>query len=356
MNDSAATILVVDDNPLGQEAVEGALAGQGYHLVFAASGADALAEAARLTPDLILLDVMMPDMDGFEVCQRLRAAPALAEAPIILLTALDDRASRLRGLEAGADEFLSKPFDRAELRARARTITRLNRYRNLWAERARLEQLTRRLVEVQEAERRFLAAELHDELGQSLTGLKLMLETSAALPEAELRARLKEAQGLTREVLRRVRELSLDLRPAMLDDVGLFAAVDWLCERFERQTSIRIDRQFDPFETRRFRPEIEIAAFRIAQEALTNLARYAGVPQAEVALSADDAALHLTVRDRGAGFDPARPKSTARLSSGLTGMTERARSVDGQVAITSAPGHGTTVSAALPLAPPRPEG
>jgi len=134
-----STILIVDDQPLGRETLASLLHGQGYLLVFAHEGAEALAQAAALPPDLILLDVMMPGMDGFEVCRRLRADSRLAKVPIILVTALDDRASRLRGIEAGADDFVTKPFDRAELRARVRTITRLNRYRRLLLERSKFE-------------------------------------------------------------------------------------------------------------------------------------------------------------------------------------------------------------------------
>lgn len=132
-------ILIVDDEPVGREALEGPLLNQGYTLEFAADGPEAIAQALALKPDVILLDVMMPGMTGFEVCQRLRTEASLAEVPIVMVTALDDRRSRLQGLEAGADDFLSKPFDRAELRARVRTITRLNRYRRLQAERARFE-------------------------------------------------------------------------------------------------------------------------------------------------------------------------------------------------------------------------
>lgn len=106
-----------------------------YELVLAPDGPQALELAHALQPDLILLDVMMPGMDGYEVCRRLRADLLLAEVPIIMVTALDDRSSKLQGLAAGADDFLSKPFDRAELRARVQTITRLNRYRSLNAER-----------------------------------------------------------------------------------------------------------------------------------------------------------------------------------------------------------------------------
>jgi len=133
----SSTILIVDDEPLGREALEALLTGHGYNLAFAGGGPQALAKAAELTPDLILLDVMMPGMDGFEVCQHLRADSILVDVPVIMVTALDDRDSRVRGIQAGADDFVTKPFDPTELRARVRTVTRLNRYRRLLAERTR---------------------------------------------------------------------------------------------------------------------------------------------------------------------------------------------------------------------------
>ncbi len=129
-----STILVVDDEPAGREVLYGLLTVEGYHVELAQNGFEAL-QKADISTDLILLDVMMPDIDGFEVCRRLRQNPALAEVPIIMLTALDDRDSLLEGIDAGADDFLSKPFDRQELRARVRTITRLNRFRRLVTER-----------------------------------------------------------------------------------------------------------------------------------------------------------------------------------------------------------------------------
>ena len=132
-------ILIVDDTETGREILEALLQSSTYQLAFACNGPEALTKAEELTPDLILLDVMMPGMDGFEVCRRLRTNPRLADIPIILVTALDDRQARLHGIEAGADDFVTKPFDHAELRARVRTITRLNRYRRLLDERARFE-------------------------------------------------------------------------------------------------------------------------------------------------------------------------------------------------------------------------
>jgi response regulator RpfG family c-di-GMP phosphodiesterase len=126
---SNCTILIVDDQLTGRETLAALLGNQGYQLAFASEGAEALKQAMLLGPDLILLDVMMPGMDGFEVCRRIRATPEIADVSVIIVTALDDRDSRLLGIEAGADDYITKPFDRVELRARVRMITRLNRSR-----------------------------------------------------------------------------------------------------------------------------------------------------------------------------------------------------------------------------------
>ncbi len=134
-----STILIVDDQLANREVLEKLLTQQNYHLAFAGNGVEALAQAAALIPDLILLDIMLPEMDGFEVCERLRADSLLAEVPIIMVTSLDDMASRVQGLEAGADDFITKPFNRVELLARVRTITRLNRYRRLLSARTKFD-------------------------------------------------------------------------------------------------------------------------------------------------------------------------------------------------------------------------
>ena len=134
-----STILIVDDQLSAREVLRGVLTGQAYNLAFASSGEDALAKAAELRPDLILLDVMMPDVTGIEVCQRLRADPLLAEVPVIMITALNDPDTLVQGIEAGADDFISKPFNHAELKTRVKTITRLARYRRLLASRSKFE-------------------------------------------------------------------------------------------------------------------------------------------------------------------------------------------------------------------------
>ncbi len=143
----APKILIVDDHAANRDTLIALLEGETFELLEADTGAEALRLATEVLPDLLLLDVMMPGMDGFEVCRRLRAQAATAEVPVVLVTALDDQASRLTGIEAGADDFVSKPFNRAELRARVRTITRLNRYARLHREREKVKLADRRIRE-----------------------------------------------------------------------------------------------------------------------------------------------------------------------------------------------------------------
>lgn len=150
-NNAGSLVLIVDDEYIGRETLQSVLEGEGYQLEMAENGVQAIEKAKQLLPDVILLDVMMPGMTGFEVCQRIRSDPQIAEIPIIILTALDDRESLLNALKAGADDFISKPFDRYELRARLLGITRLNRYQKLLQERAKLREANAQLLNAYEA-------------------------------------------------------------------------------------------------------------------------------------------------------------------------------------------------------------
>lgn len=128
--DDVPRVLVVDDYDVNRRILRAILARDGYELVEAADGAAALAAAIESAPDLVLLDIMMPGMDGYEVCARLKRDPRLADTPVIFLSALDDAESKVRGFEAGAVDYVAKPFDNAEVLARVRThlnLRRLNR-------------------------------------------------------------------------------------------------------------------------------------------------------------------------------------------------------------------------------------
>ncbi|MFL7794184.1 MAG: PAS domain S-box protein, partial [Anaerolineae bacterium] len=214
--------------------------------------------------------------------------------------------------------------------------------------RERLQILSQRLVEVQESERRYIARELHDEIGQSLTGLKLVLDMASRSLEEDSSDNLNEALALADELMAQVRNLSLDLRPTMLDDLGLLPALLWHCGRYTDQTGVHVDMRHTNLEGQRFAPEVETAAYRIVQEALTNVARHAAVDKVTVRLWIERGLLSVQVVDQGAGFNPDDPL-ISDASSGLVGMRERAALLGGELTIESAPGTGTCLTAELPL-------
>lgn len=211
---------------------------------------------------------------------------------------------------------------------------------------ARLQSLSTRLLQVQEEERRSLAQELHDQIGQLLTGLRFQLESARAVAPS---APLEEALDVTGELLRSVRELTLQLRPRMLDDLGLRPALEWHGKLFGKQTGIAVELELT-LPSARLGPELETTVFRMVQEALTNVARHSGAAAAVVTVTADDHALHVEISDRGRGFDPAAALAR-RDSLGLAGLSERVRLAGGQLDIFSQPGQGTRLHAEFPLRP-----
>ena len=210
-----------------------------------------------------------------------------------------------------------------------------------------LKDLSRRLVAIQEAERRNIARELHDEIGQMLTGLNLLLEAGASFSHSALVERLHEAQGLVTDLTARVRRLSLDLRPSMLDDLGLLPTLIWYFERYTSQTQVQVafkhrglDAPLDPL--------IAVAVYRVVQEALTNVARHAHVAEVIVSAWTQGGLIVLSIEDRGVGFD-FEAALAARRSSGITGMRERVALLDGQLMVDTGVGRGTHILAELPL-------
>lgn len=262
---------------------------------------------------------------------------------------------RLLGVIAVDNEQSGRPFteeDRSLLALFAThiaiAIANAQLFGEVRAARERLRNLSRRLVEMQEADRRHIARELHDEIGQALTGLKLVLAMGASLPADAARQSYADAQELISDLLARVREMSLDLRPAILDDLGLLPTLVWYMERYTARTGVRVTFKHTVLEGRRFAPEVETGAYRVVQEALTNVARHAGVREATVRLWAGENCLGAQVEDRGKGFDP-EATLAAGLSGGLSGMRERAELLGGRLMVESSPGLGTLVAAEFPL-------
>lgn len=203
------------------------------------------------------------------------------------------------------------------------------------------------LVEIQEEDRRAIARELHDRLGQSLAVLKLLLGEAMNPPLDKMRYTLGEAQSLVNEMMSLTRELSLELRPKMLDDLGLLPALLYLFESYSARTRVAV--KFEHYGLhKKFPPETGLAAYRIIKEALDNVAASAGVTEARVLAWSDRRVLSVRIEDRGNGFDPAPIPADRRC--GINGMRGRALVAGGVFTISSTPGQGTVVTAELPLA------
>jgi PAS domain S-box-containing protein len=452
-------ILIVDDLAPTRELLRDMLAGHGYELLTADGGAAALAIARARQPDLVLLDLMMPDIDGLQVCRQLRAAPSTAHVPVIIVTALDDQRSRLAGLEAGCDDFITKPVDMVELRARVRTIVTLNRYRTLLDEQRRFERLfdlspiglliaddagviqlanpamavlvgaaasaelrgqplalllaaddqahcgrllaevaagqrssahldahlvrrdharrpveldagwcvwagetavqvavrdvsDRKRAELLEGDTRRLAFDLHDAVAQTATAAFRQLERFRHRHRPRRPAALAEldrALELLQRLMRETRSLLAGLRPTALDDFGLGGALRLHTAALAAEgLHVELDERLGPA---RFDPAVETAVFRIAQEALTNVRKHAGVSCARLALDVAGGAVRLCVEDAGRGLSAADSPAPAGTRLGLRGMHERAALLGGRLSLASEPGRGTRVVAEIPVAP-----
>jgi two-component system sensor histidine kinase UhpB len=249
-------------------------------------------------------------------------------------------------LELEAD--LQRSHEELEQRVRHRT-------RELASANRSLRRLSRQVLQAQETERRRVARELHDEIGQALTGVKMQLELTERRAQAsgahntEQRRTSPDVREAIDDALTRVRELSLDLRPGMLDSLGLLPTLLWRFETYTHQTGIQVEFHHTGLD-QRFAPDVETGAYRIVQEALTNVARHAAVPVVRIELVVTDEALCVSIIDEGTGFD-ADDAMASGLSTGLTGMRERATLLGGVFQVSSSPGAGTVIAVELPLAP-----
>jgi PAS domain S-box-containing protein len=212
-----------------------------------------------------------------------------------------------------------------------------------------LRALSRRLVEVQESERRTIARELHDEIGQTLTALKMLLAQASRPGASNNATSLEEAKTVASDLMQQVREMSLSLRPSMLDDLGLLPTLVWHFERFTSQTGIEIKFEHEGLKSvgNKLSPEVNTTAYRVIQEALTNVARYADVKKALVDVTLNNNFLLISIADVGRGFNLS--ELNANTSTGISGMRERVRLLGGKLKLETSPGQGTRILVELPV-------
>jgi len=370
------SILIVDDTPINLGVIVDYLESYGFGIRIARSGENALKRVHYDQPDIILLDVLMPGVDGFETCRRLKADASTKDIPVIFMTSLTSPEDKVKGFEVGAVDYVTKPLHQEEVLARITTHLRMrdltlslqekNKQLEISSqvEKARLFEavsqqhkqllaLTGRLTEVQEAERKQLARELHDEMGQALTAISINLAAIQKELPAECAARvyerLTEASWLAEQTLEQIRELSLNLRPPILDDLGPIPTLRWYIKQYANRVDIKTEFKTNDLEDR-LAPEVETTLYRVIQEALTNVARHAQASIVRLHLQRKQSSVVALIQDNGQGFDVAKILDQEGLptGTGLLGIRERVTLLGGKFNVRSQPGHGTQLTVAIP--------
>lgn len=211
-----------------------------------------------------------------------------------------------------------------------------------------LARLSSQLMQAQEEERRRIARELHDEIGQALTAMKLELSIAARSAPASVAGPLQEARVITDRTLQSVRDLSQLLHPSMLDDLGLPDTATWYLRGFSRRTGITSELVVERLD-RRLAPELESCTYRIIQEALTNVARHAEASRCRVEIAHVQASLQIRIADNGKGFDPAVASRPPARGFGLVSVRERVARLGGTLSVESKVGAGTRLLVDLPV-------
>src|SRR3954471_15950980 len=345
---SKAKILVVDDEPKSLYALQELLSGLEQNLMIAQSGEEALKLALKHDFAVILLDVRMPGIDGFETAKMIRGRERSRQTPIIFLTAqADEMNSMFRGYAVGAVDYLMKPVVPEVLKSKVAIFVELHmKSERLRESEDKLRRLAAHLISVREEERAHIAREIHDELGQVLTGIKMEVGwLQKRIKEPALLEKCDSMSKLIDSSVQTVRKIATGLRPEMLDDMGLIAALGWQAKDFQKRTGIRCRTKLPP-EGTKLDLDISTTAFRIFQEILTNVARHSRATRVDIDLGVTDTEVTLEVQDNGVGI--ADSDLNGRKSLGLLGMHERALLFGGEVNITGTPGHGTRVAVAIP--------
>lgn len=373
-DDNAAAkplLLVVDDDAATRLLLRQRLLLGGFDVEEAEDGLgalDVLLEGRR--PEMVLMDVHMPVMDGFAACAAIRRIPGGERIPVLMSTALDDMESINRAYAVGATDFITKPINWTLLVHRVNYLLRSSRAMNSLEEsRKENRRLMQRSVAIQEQERKRLARELHDEMGQLVTAIRMDAnfigeKAAGVLPEVAEGA--ADIVQLSTRLLASMREITNRLRPALLDHLGLSdtlreAVDEWRQRNREINCGYNSEGGLDELSE-----DVSLVLYRVLQEGLTNIVKHSDATQVDVRLEwmslesnkkverrkrprgevEYKRAVKLTIQDNGRGFDP-----KARTQGiGLVGMRERLQGLNGTLDLDVAPGRGLKVTAVIPIA------
>jgi signal transduction histidine kinase len=348
-------ILMVDDQPAKLLSYEVILKELDEQLIKAHSGRDALDKLLRNDIAVVLMDVSMPELDGFELADLIRQHPRFQKTAIIFISAVHlTDLDRVKAYQRGAVDYISVPIVPELLRAKVSVFADLHRKtRQMEMLNGELRSLSARLISTQDEERRRIARDLHDSVGQVVA--TLAMNNSLALLQAEKMTAvageaLRQNAELIQQLSKEIRTISHLLHPPLLDEIGLLPAIKLFAEGFTQRSNVKVTVELSP-DIGRLPPNAEISIFRIVQECLTNVYRHSGSRTACIKIwPSENRTLTLSVCDQGRGIPADRRDSMSLgvgVGVGLSGMRQRLRELGGTLAIQSGE-TGTTVTAVLP--------
>ena len=346
-------ILMVDDQPGKLLTYEAILGDLGENLIKANSSREALDQLLKHEIAVVLMDVSMPEMNGFDLAAMIRQHPRYQKTAIIFISAVHlTDIDKLTGYARGAVDYVSVPFVPELLRAKVAVFAELHRKaRQMESLNAELRRLSSMLISTQDEERRRIARDLHDGLGQDLTAVKLMVESIIASSQAsdKMYQAAIDLRTLAERMIQDIRNMSYLLHPPMLDEIGLNFALSWYLDGFSKRSGINTTLEITPREFPRLSSDMETAIFRVVQEALTNVLRHAKAQSARVQLSRSNSEVCLIVKDDGKGVSEdileCKPGS---LGVGIAGMKQRVKEFGGDLQLHHAD-PGTVIEVTIPL-------
>jgi two-component system, NarL family, sensor histidine kinase UhpB len=356
-------ILMLEDDAADAELTRFALrkGGLNFSLARVETQGQYLKALAERPPSLILSDYSLPGFNGHDALHI--ALEKCPETPFIFVTGTMGEEVAIETLKSGATDYVLKtrlsrlmPAVTRALREAEERSQHRRAEEQLRESHEQLRALSVYLQSVREEERTRIAREVHDELGQALTSCKLDLSWIAGKLPRELRPLLEKTRALTSHIdatIQTVRRISSELRPGVLDHLGLVAALEWQANEFQNRTGIKCEVQTNLRE-QRLDQDLSTTLFRIFQETLTNVIRHAGATQVSVHLKEGDGQIMLDVRDNGRGIS--RREILDNKSMGLLGMRERAALLGGRFKIGRlGRNKGTRVNVSIPLHPAQPQ-
>lgn len=323
-------ILIIDDKLANLQLLSSILKERGHNVRAVVNGAMGLVAARTLKPDLILLDIKMPEMTGYTVCRELKTDPALGDIPVIFISALEDTFDKVKGFNLGAVDYITKPFEIEEVVARVEAHLALYFAQQHAQEMAALR------------ERQRLARDLHDSVSQTLFSAGVTTET--LLMEYRIRPEqvedgLQQIHQLVQAAQAEMRILLIELRPEILAKARLSDLLTQLAKVLRTRTNAAVD--LDIVETYVAPTAVHDTFYRVAQEALNNIMKHAEAAHIAVHFESLPGQVRLTVHDDGHGFNR---EQVPAGHFGLLNMGERAEAIGALLAIESTPGEGTTVA------------